>query len=42
MYYAPDFNEFIKAGGKLRIANAENGFMHHKFCVIDNDLAITG
>ena len=42
MYYAPDFNEFINAGGKLRIAGPEVGFMHHKFCVIDDRLAITG
>lgn len=42
MYYAPDFNELINAGGKLRIAGPEVGFMHHKFCVIDDSLAITG
>lgn len=42
MYYAPDFNEFISAGGKLRIAGSEIGFMHHKFCVIDDCIAITG
>lgn len=42
MYYAPDFNEFLNAGGKLRIAGAEVGFMHHKFCVIDDSVAITG
>lgn len=42
MYYAPDFNEFINSGGKLRIAGPEVGFMHHKFCVIDDCLAITG
>lgn len=42
MYYAPDFNLFIKAGGHLRIANSSVGFMHHKFCVIDNKIAITG
>ena len=42
MYYAPDFNEFINAGGKLRIAGSEVGFMHHKFCVIDDSIAITG
>lgn len=42
MDYAPDFNIFIKAGGKLRIAGANIGFMHHKFCIIDNRIAITG
>ena len=41
MYYAPDFNELINAGGKLRIAGPEVGFMHHKFCVIDDSLVIT-
>lgn len=42
MYYAPDFNQFIKAGGHLRIADSSIGFMHHKFCVIDNKMVITG
>lgn len=42
MYYAPDFNEFINAGGELRIAGAEVGFMHHKFCIIDDEVVITG
>ena len=42
MDYAPDFNELIKLGGKLRIAGADIGFMHHKFCVIDDKIAITG
>ena len=42
MYYAPDFNELINAGGVLRIADSSVGFMHHKFCVIDNKIAITG
>lgn len=42
MYYAPDFNIFIENGGVLRIAKVENGFMHHKFCVIDDSIAITG
>lgn len=42
MDYAPDFNELIKLGGKLRIAGSDIGFMHHKFCVIDNKIAITG
>lgn len=42
MYYAPDFNLLIEAGGHLRIADSSVGFMHHKFCVIDNKIAITG
>lgn len=42
MYYAPDFNRLISAGGHLRIADLSVGFMHHKFCVIDNKIAITG
>ena len=42
MEYAPDFNEFIHAGGRLYIASSELGLMHHKFCVIDKEIAITG
>ena len=42
MYYAPDFNEFIKAGGILHIAKPEYRFMHHKFCVIDKKVVVTG
>ena len=42
MYYAPDFNELIRHGGSLRIAGSDIGFMHHKFCVIDNHIVITG
>lgn len=42
MYYAPDFNEYIESGGKLRVAGVDVGFMHHKFCIIDNAIAITG
>lgn len=42
MYYAPDFNEFIKSGGILRIAGSGVGFLHHKFCIIDDDIVITG
>lgn len=42
MYYAPDFNYFIQEGGILRIANPSSGFMHHKFCVIDKKISITG
>ena len=42
MEYAPDFNEFIITGGKLHIASTEEGLMHHKFCVIDQNVVITG
>ncbi len=42
MEYAPDFNEFIKKGGTLKIANPDDGFMHHKFCIIDKQYVITG
>lgn len=42
MDYAPDFNLFVEAGGKLRIADFSVGFMHHKFCVVDKKVAITG
>lgn len=42
MEYAPDFNDFIKAGGRLYLASSEIKFMHHKFCIIDNSIAITG
>ena len=40
--YAPDFNDFIKAGGTLRIANRDIGLMHHKFCVVDDTVIMTG
>lgn len=42
MDYAPDFNLFINAGGNLYIADASVGFMHHKFCIIDSCIVITG
>ena len=42
MHYAPDFNMLISAGGHLRIADSSVGFMHHKFCVIDQKIAVTG
>ena len=40
--YAPDFNDFIRQGGVLRIAKSDSGFMHHKFCVVDQELVVTG
>lgn len=42
MDYAPDFNQFIKAGGNLHIADYTIGFMHHKFCIVDSRIVITG
>lgn len=42
MDYAPDFNEFIKAGGFLYIAHSDIGFMHHKFCIIDKKTVLSG
>ncbi|MBQ3594248.1 MAG: DUF1669 domain-containing protein [Bacteroidales bacterium] len=42
MDYAPDFNIFVNKGGELMIAGSDVGFMHHKFCIIDGKIAITG
>lgn len=42
MEYAPDFNEFIQNGGHLYIASSNIGFMHHKFCIIDGKVVISG
>lgn len=42
MEYAPDFNIFVNKGGELMIAGSDVGFMHHKFCIIDGKIAITG
>lgn len=42
MEYAPNFNKFIEEGGTLRITEPPVKFMHHKFCLIDNNITITG
>ena len=42
MEYAPDFNQYIKLGGLLYIANSSVGFMHHKFCIIDGEYVVNG
>lgn len=42
MDYAPDFNRLIEADGIIRVARADIGQMHHKFCIIDSKTAITG
>lgn len=42
MPYAPDFNKFIDAGGKFFVASTSIGFMHHKFCVVDKKMVVTG
>lgn len=42
MEYAPDFNRFIQSRGILKISGTNYGFMHHKFCIIDEDYVITG
>lgn len=40
--YAPNFSELISEGGSIYIAAKNIGFMHHKFCVVDNSITITG
>lgn len=40
--YAPDFSQLIRKKAIVYIAKRSIGFMHHKFCVIDDSLTITG
>lgn len=40
--YAPDFNALIEKGGIFRIVSPTNGFLHHKFCIIDQRTVVTG
>ena len=42
MYYAPDFNLLKDAGANVRIVSRDYGMLHHKFCVIDQQIIITG
>ena len=42
MYYAPDFNLLKEAGANIRIVSRDYGMLHHKFCVIDKQVIITG
>lgn len=40
--WAPDFESFVKNGGKLYVYGVEHGFLHDKFCIIDDKKLITG
>lgn len=40
--YAPDFNKLIEKGASFYVAKYDVGFMHHKFCVVDDNYVITG
>ena len=42
MYYAPDFNLLKEEGANIRIVSRDHGMLHHKFCVIDQQIIITG
>lgn len=38
---ALDFNVFIQKGGLFHIADPSIRFMHHKFCLIDDESVLT-
>lgn len=40
--YAPEFSKLEKWTGAFKVYPREDAFMHHKFCVIDNKLVVTG
>lgn len=40
--FGVDFNQFIEKGGNFYLYPKSLSFMHNKFCVIDNKIAITG
>ena len=42
MPYAPDFNELSNSGAEIRVMHQSEKFMHNKFCIVDNNIVITG
>lgn len=40
--YGLDFNSLISLGATVHIVSQGPGLMHHKFCVIDGQMAVTG
>lgn len=40
--YGLDFSTFINGGGKLYLSSISDKFLHHKFCIIDSEIIITG
>jgi hypothetical protein len=40
-HFGLDFNEFIRAGGKMYFGDSSS-LMHHKFCIVDNSILLNG